>query len=51
MICGIWDVGLLSTAASKPVFNREYFGLIYSLKFTMTQNQNKGSKVTQNWTL
>ena len=27
------------------------FGLIYSLKFNMTQNQNKGSKVTQNWPL
>ena len=27
------------------------FRLIYSLKFKMTQNQNKGSKVTQDWPL
>ena len=43
--CGIWDMGLLYTAVCKPVFNREYFGMIYSLKFKMTQNQNKGSNV------
>ena len=37
MNCGIWNMGLLSTVVSGPLFNLEcVFSLIYSLKFKMT---------------
>ena len=42
---GIWDKGLLSSVVCRSVFNPEcVFGLIYSLKFKMTQNPKQGVK-------
>ena len=42
----LWDLryGSTVTAVSGPVFNLEYFGLIYSVKFKMTPKKKQGVK-------
>ena len=41
---GIWDMGLLSTVVSRPVFNLEYFRSDLFTKFKITQNPKQGVK-------